>query len=568
MPDQLSPTDVVPALRSDLKLADPVQGAGEKLVTVADPLSGKSMAFRGFELSIARMLNGQRTASDVVAAAEAIGLPISLEGLSGFVRKLKALGFLAHPLDGPVQKPTTWGERREWSDDIRSRYQVALKEARSNDLQAAKAHLTELVADAPDNDDIRGLMQWVDERLKAPAAGKKMMPFPDVFGVVERSWFEEGDRQSAENQKAQDVEAKRFASLSDVPAAAVTDPSMEHVVPSAAAARPSKSMDPSAESMDASAESSQLSEVAPKKGGFGKVVVVLLLLLIAGGAAAAALVPLPYQLTGTYELAARNSLNVEVAREGVVGSVAVKDGDWVDAGGQLFSYDTEVAKKKLNEVEKKVAELQKKAAKSGPGKKAADARKKLEKAQGALKDAQEDLEKAKEKGKKPAVAKQEKKVKKAEGAVAKAQKAFDSASKAGAAGGGGDAKAELDKAIAERDGVKAQSEAAPFNAPTAGFVRELKVKAGDEVKLGAVVCLLDDTKVLTVKMAAPKGESLKEGQMVTLSVGGKKVDVKVEKIINGEARGSIDNAKGELKPGEKGSTSIETGGRTLLSKYL
>ena len=559
MPDQLSPTDVVPAFRSDLKLADPVQGAGEKLVTVADPLSGKSMAFRGFELSIARMLNGQRTAQDVVTAAEAIGLPISLEGLSGFVKKLKTLGFLSHPLDGPVQKNTTWGERREWSEEIRTRYQVALKEARSNNLQAAKAHLSELIADAPDNDDIRGLMQWVDERLKAPAAGKKLMPFPDVFGVVERSWFEEGDRQSAENQKAQEVEAKRLASLSDVPA--VTEPSLEHVMPSepAAAAGRRGAADP--------LDPSELSEIPPKKGGFGKVVLVLLLLLIAGGAAAAALVPLPYQLTGTYELAPRNSLNVEVAREGVVGSVAVKDGDWVEAGGQLFSYDTEVAKKKLAEVEKKVAELQKKAEKSGPGKKAAEARKKLEKAQAALKDAQEDLEKAKEKGKKPAIAKQEKKVKKAEGAVAKAQRALDSASKAAAAGGG-DAKAELDKAIAEREAVKTQSAAAPFNAPAPGFVRELKVKAGDEVKVGAVVCLLDDTKVLTVKLAAPKGESLKEGQKVSLSVGGKKVDVKVEKIINGEARGSLDNAKGELKPGEKGSTSIETGGRTLLSKYL
>ena len=100
----------------------------------------------------------------------------------------------------------------------------------------------------------------------------------------------------------------------------------------------------------------------------------------------------------------------------------------------------------------------------------------------------------------------------------------------------------------------------------AGFVRELKAKAGDEVKVGAVVCVLDDTKVLTVKMAAAKGgEALKEGQKATLSVGGKKVDVKVEKIINGEARGTIENPKNELKPGEKGTLTVEKAGpRTAL----
>ena len=531
MADQLSPSDVVPAFRQDLKLADPVQGAGEKLVTVADPASGKSMAFRGFELSIARMLNGQRTANEVVDAAAAIGLPISLEGLSGFVKKLKALGFLSHPLDGPVPKPTTWSQRREWSEEIRQRYQQALKEARSNELLSAKEHLTRLLDDAPDNDDVRGLMQWVDERLKAPAAGKKLPPFTDVFGVVERTWFEQAERQSTENQ--------RLASLSDVPAA--TDPSLEHQTGESFDELPTK-----------------------KKGGFGKVVLVLLLLIIAGGGAAAALVPLPYVLNGTFELAARSSLNVEVAREGVVGTVTVKDGDWVEAGAQIFTYDTEVAKKKLADAEKKVSELQKKAEKSGSGKKAGEARKKLEKAQANLKEEQEDLEKAKAKGKKSAIAKQEKKVKKMEAAVAKAQKALDSAT----AAMGGDAKGDLDKAVAERDGLKAQTEAAPFNAPVAGFVRELKVKAGDEVKVGAVVCHLVDTKALSVKMAAAKGDPLKEGQKAVLDVGGKKVDVKIEKIINGEARGTVDNATGELKAGEKGTMTVDTGGRTLLSKYL
>jgi multidrug efflux pump subunit AcrA (membrane-fusion protein) len=306
------------------------------------------------------------------------------------------------------------------------------------------------------------------------------------------------------------------------------------------------------------------SDEVPKKGGLGKVVLVLLLLVVAGGVAAAALYPLPYVVKGTYELQPKNSLNVEVAREGVVGSVAVKEGDWVESGALIFSYDTEAAKKKLADAEKKVAELQKKAEKSGPGKKAGDARKKLDKAQGDLKEEQADLEKAKAKGKKAAITKQEKKVKKAEAAVAKAQRALDAAQ----AALGGEAKGDLDKAVAERDALRGQTEASPFNAPVAGFVRELKVKAGDEAKVGAAVCLLDDTKQLTVKMAAAKGETLSEGQKASLELGGKKVDVKVEKIINGEGRGTLDNAKGEHKPGEKGALSIDGGGRPLLKKYL
>ena len=77
--------------------------------------------------------------------------------------------------------------------------------------------------------------------------------------------------------------------------------------------------------------------------------------------------------------------------------------------------------------------------------------------------------------------------------------------------------------IAERDALTA--EPAPFNAPVAGFVRELKVKAGDDLKVGAPVCVLDDTKTLTVKLTVDKGATLTEGQKVSLDLGGKKVDL-------------------------------------------
>src|SRR3954468_5563100 len=97
MREQLSLADVVPVLRADLKIGDPMPGRGESEIRVENPTNGKALQLKGFEVSIARMLNGRRTAEEVLTAASQIGLPLSLESFNGFLHKLDREGFLTAP---------------------------------------------------------------------------------------------------------------------------------------------------------------------------------------------------------------------------------------------------------------------------------------------------------------------------------------------------------------------------------------------------------------------------------------------------------------------------------------
>ena len=76
----LHPEARVPRLRRDLTIYDAPAGTGEGRVKVESPASGAIIELRGFELSIARMLNGTRTVNEVVQAAGQIGLPITVDG--------------------------------------------------------------------------------------------------------------------------------------------------------------------------------------------------------------------------------------------------------------------------------------------------------------------------------------------------------------------------------------------------------------------------------------------------------------------------------------------------------
>lgn len=519
MPDALAPDDVVPSLRADLTISDPVQGAGEQLVNISDPINGKEMSVRGFELSIARMLNGRRTAQNVIDAASQIGLPISIDGLAGFVRKLKSMGFLAEVGSPEPSLSTTWSTRREWPEDVRKRFQQVLREARANDLQNAKAHAELLIRDAPEMQDIKDLLKWIEDRLRAPAMGQKLPTFGEVFTEAEKGWFEEGERLSETNEKAQ---------------AAMDAASAEQLI------RP--------------------------RGGALKWVVLAVFVV---GAAAAALFPFPYKVPVTFDLVPKNTSVVDSPRIGTVATVAVKEGDWVESGAALVTWDTEGAKKKMAEADARLKDLNKKLAAMTTGnKKVADAKKKLEKAQADEKKAKDELLAAqgKAKGKPaPAIAKAQKKEKAAADAVAKAQKALDAL---GAEDKTTQMRADVDKAQAEFDALKAQAEAPPLTAPAAGFVAGLKVKAGDTLQPGNPVCKLDDSKTMRVKLTADgKGaDALLEGQTATLTLPSGTVDAKIEKLVGKEAQATLDNKTGALKAGTHGTGMVAAGGRSMLNR--
>ena len=85
MREQLSLSDVVPVLRADLKIGEPMPGRGESEIRVEHPVTAKVLMLKGFEVSLARMLNGRRTAEEVLSSASQIGLPLSLDSFNGFL---------------------------------------------------------------------------------------------------------------------------------------------------------------------------------------------------------------------------------------------------------------------------------------------------------------------------------------------------------------------------------------------------------------------------------------------------------------------------------------------------
>ncbi|MCC6332782.1 MAG: hypothetical protein IT380_02195, partial [Myxococcales bacterium] len=84
--------DAAPALRGDLLIEKPAGTKG--VLQVTDPLKNRSFTLYDFEVSIARLLDGKRTAGQVIDAAARIGIPVTLESLRKFVRQLRGYRFI------------------------------------------------------------------------------------------------------------------------------------------------------------------------------------------------------------------------------------------------------------------------------------------------------------------------------------------------------------------------------------------------------------------------------------------------------------------------------------------
>ncbi|MBK7864444.1 MAG: hypothetical protein IPJ65_38740 [Archangiaceae bacterium] len=199
----LTENTLLPALRPDLQLSGESVGAGVSQVHIKDPVSQRSLSVRGFELSICRMINGVRTAGELVAAAQTIGIPLDVAKLSVFLARLGQLGFLvaanapAPRASAPVnaelqrQRSLTWSGRKMWSAETRQRYQEALKEARLDHLEAAKARVVGLLEKSPDIEEAKVLLAWLDEQISSKAEGKARVSFAEAFAEVEAEWAAE-----------------------------------------------------------------------------------------------------------------------------------------------------------------------------------------------------------------------------------------------------------------------------------------------------------------------------------------------------------------------------------------
>lgn len=159
---RLELTDVVPRFRDDLQLIRTGDGRGGAM-QVKDPALSRSFTLFDFELSIARMLDGTRTAAGVIQAAGNIGIPVSLESLRAFVAQLRAYQFLEDANELPLPtEVSTWPKRRTWTPQVRELFQKALKLSREERPQDALPVLAEILALEPENAEARELKARVD----------------------------------------------------------------------------------------------------------------------------------------------------------------------------------------------------------------------------------------------------------------------------------------------------------------------------------------------------------------------------------------------------------------------
>jgi hypothetical protein len=173
-PTPLAPADAVPVFRVDLTVE---KGAGAGLFEVTDPASGRHFTLYEFELSIARMLDGRRHASDVIENGVRLGIPVDLDGLYKFIRQLWRYGFLAPPGTPSPPDAAREGDRPErerWDEATRSLFQTGLRLVRQGRPQDAASYFHAVLDADPDNAEAA-------ERLAAIERGETVAAIPIGF---------------------------------------------------------------------------------------------------------------------------------------------------------------------------------------------------------------------------------------------------------------------------------------------------------------------------------------------------------------------------------------------------
>lgn len=148
-PAPLAAGDVVPLLRADLCVT---RGASAGLYQVSRGPNGTRFTLYEFELSLARLLDGRRTAAQVVEHGVRLGIPVDLGGLHKFVRQLWHYGFLA-PLGtaAPAGEPGARPERSAWDDSTRALFETGRRLVQAGRWADAAAYF-EAVLDAHPGD--------------------------------------------------------------------------------------------------------------------------------------------------------------------------------------------------------------------------------------------------------------------------------------------------------------------------------------------------------------------------------------------------------------------------------
>lgn len=163
-PELEQSSDVVPSLRPDLKIQKSEKSPG--LLEVTDPVRGQTFSLYDFEVSIARMLNGRRTAAQIIDAAAKIGIPVSLESLGKFLKQLRAYHFVLEiPIEPVRVEGGTWSPRSQWKPEVRELFQSALRKFRAGKAEDAIDYIVALLQIDPDNGEARELQQRINAKL-------------------------------------------------------------------------------------------------------------------------------------------------------------------------------------------------------------------------------------------------------------------------------------------------------------------------------------------------------------------------------------------------------------------
>ncbi len=167
-PPWLEADDLVPAFRADLQSAMAENG----LFNVSDPASGKTFQLYDFEISLARMLDGQRRAREVVEAGQRLGIPVSYQSLGQFVRQLERYGFVRPPGEPQPERAegTTFPPREKWDDSVRQLYQGGLKHFRESRYAEAESYFQAMLEQEPGSREAEQMLAQARAQLAAAPA--------------------------------------------------------------------------------------------------------------------------------------------------------------------------------------------------------------------------------------------------------------------------------------------------------------------------------------------------------------------------------------------------------------
>ncbi|MBL8914260.1 MAG: hypothetical protein JNM17_26380 [Archangium sp.] len=156
-----NPEDIVPSLRADLIITRPEGMKGT--MQVKDPIADRVFTLYDFEVSIARMLDGKRSAAEVLTAANRLGIPVNLGTLKTFLQQLKAYKFIDQDVTGG---DSTWAKRSQWTEEVRQLYQGALRMMRSGKFDEALSYADAMAEADPTNPEAKELRARIEEEAK------------------------------------------------------------------------------------------------------------------------------------------------------------------------------------------------------------------------------------------------------------------------------------------------------------------------------------------------------------------------------------------------------------------